>query len=123
MIQNYAELKNLIHLKKFGRTFTYFSMLYFEEDVDFKKILIVYKSKFFPKALTRPLTNNERLKFHSFLSLSVLFLARQFSPRDFILHLHPANRESQTCHWGFDVSHWRSYLHIQVRLKKLTRIF
>ena len=42
-------------------------------------------------------------------------VARHFSPRDFILHLHPANRESHTCHWGFDVSRWRSYLHIQVR--------
>ena len=40
--------------------------------------------------------------------------ARDFSPRNFILHLHPENRESQTCHWGFDASHWRSYLHIQV---------
>ena len=46
--------------------------------------------------------------------IDINILARDFSPRNFILHLHPENRESQTCHWGFDASHWRSYLHIQV---------
>ena len=50
------------------------------------------------------------VKFHLYI------LAKHFSPREFILHLHPANRETQTCHWGFDVSNWRSYLHIQVCL-------
>lgn len=34
------------------------------------------------------------------------------SPQDFILHLHSTNRENRTCHWGFDPSHWRSYIHL-----------
>ena len=52
----------------------------------------------------------------SIVKLHLYILAKHFSPREFILHLHPANRETQTCHWGFDVSNWRSYLHIQVCL-------
>ena len=32
-------------------------------------------------------------------------------PQSFVRHLH-TDRENQTCHWGFDASHWRSYVHI-----------
>ena len=32
-------------------------------------------------------------------------------PQSFVRHLH-SERENQTCHWGFDASHWRSYVHI-----------
>ena len=32
-------------------------------------------------------------------------------PQNFVRHLH-SERENQTCHWGFDASHWRSYVHI-----------
>ena len=32
-------------------------------------------------------------------------------PQSFVRHLH-TDRENQTCHWGFDAAHWRSYVHI-----------
>ena len=32
-------------------------------------------------------------------------------PQSFVRHLH-SERENQTCHWGFDASNWRSYVHI-----------
>ncbi|VDI41853.1 ski oncogene-like [Mytilus galloprovincialis] len=32
-----------------------------------------------------------------------------FSPSEFVRHSHKA-LENRTCHWGFDSSHWRSYL-------------
>ncbi len=39
-------------------------------------------------------------------------------PQSFVRHLH-AERENRTCHWGFDASHWRSYVHLSdVHYKK-----
>ena len=32
-------------------------------------------------------------------------------PQSFVRHLH-SERENQTCHWGFEASNWRSYVHI-----------
>lgn len=32
-------------------------------------------------------------------------------PQSFVRHLH-SERENRTCHWGFDASHWRSYVHL-----------
>ena len=68
------------------------------------------------KKYTRENKHEFYLAFLSNVKFHLCILAKHFSPREFILHLHPANRETQTCHWGFDVSNWRSYLHIQVCL-------
>ena len=38
-------------------------------------------------------------------------LGDYLSPPDFVRHLH-TNLQNRTCHWGFDVDHWRSYLHL-----------
>ena len=32
-------------------------------------------------------------------------------PQGFVRHLH-TDRENRTCHWGFDPSHWRCYVHL-----------
>ena len=34
-----------------------------------------------------------------------------FSPRHFVLHSH-RSMEYRVCHWGFDSSNWRHYLHV-----------
>lgn len=34
-----------------------------------------------------------------------------FSPQTFVCHAHRA-LENRTCHWGFDSSNWRAYLHV-----------
>ena len=49
------------------------------------------------------------------LSLHTFYLLpsdEHLSPQDFILHLHSTSRENRTCHWGFEPSNWRSYLHL-----------
>ena len=40
-----------------------------------------------------------------------LFTGTMLDPQSFVRHLH-TDRENQTCHWGFDAAHWRSYVHI-----------
>lgn len=39
------------------------------------------------------------------------FTGTMLDPQSFVRHLH-TDRENQTCHWGFDAAHWRSYVHI-----------
>lgn len=34
-----------------------------------------------------------------------------FSPQKFVMHSHH-DKENRTCHWGFDSSNWRNYLHL-----------
>ena len=36
---------------------------------------------------------------------------KTMSPPDFVRHLH-SKRENRTCHWGFDIDNWRSYIHL-----------
>ena len=43
--------------------------------------------------------------------LIFLLTGTLLDPQNFVRHLH-SERENQTCHWGFDASHWRSYVHI-----------
>ena len=51
------------------------------------------------------------------ISLNFAYLCKlklagtMLDPQSFVRHLH-TDRENQTCHWGFDASHWRSYVHI-----------
>lgn len=35
-----------------------------------------------------------------------------FSPQRFVCHVH--RQENETCHWGFDSSNWRDYIHVNV---------
>ena len=41
----------------------------------------------------------------------ISFAGVLLDPQSFVRHLH-TDRENQTCHWGFDATHWRSYVHI-----------
>lgn len=34
-----------------------------------------------------------------------------FSPQQFVCHVH-RDLENRTCHWGFDSTNWRTYLHV-----------
>lgn len=34
------------------------------------------------------------------------------SPDRFVVHSHSKNQETRTCHWGFDSSNWRFYIHL-----------
>ena len=43
--------------------------------------------------------------------MTLNFLGTLLDAQSFVRHLH-SERENQTCHWGFDASHWRSYVHI-----------
>ncbi|CAH0380929.1 unnamed protein product [Bemisia tabaci] len=47
-----------------------------------------------------------------------------FSPQKFVCHAHRV-LENRTCHWGFDSSNWRAYLHVvqdQQNYDKLVKI-
>lgn len=47
-----------------------------------------------------------------------------FSPQKFVCHVH-RQQENQTCHWGFDSSNWRSYIHVSMdedNVDKYTKI-
>ena len=79
-------------------------------------VLSVVSVQYNTKIYTRENKRKNYLALLSNVKFHLYILAKHLSPREFILHLHPANRETQTCHWGFDVSNWRSYLHIQVFL-------
>ena len=49
------------------------------------------------------------------------FTGTMLDPQSFVRHLH-TDRENQTCHWGFDAAHWRSYVHISDAYYKKSNI-